>query len=391
MNRLYSADVLNFFCLLSSREQLVLSYLRTFLNREVKPVVNEYWDKGEFPTEVIEPLVALNLMRPPSLTAVGEEPSALYAGFRNLELARTDASIATFYNAVSGLFRTTVQLGGSAEQVALWDDAITNFEFTGAFSLTEPDHGSDIARGIETSATRDGDDWILNGSKRWIGGCSLVDNLAIFAKGENPGEIFGFIVPRTAEGITLEKIQRKTSLRIMPNFEVEIDHVRVPETLRLANINNFADVARLLRNMRSDAAWIATGAQMGAYEAALNYVMNRKQFGKPLASFQLIQEKLATMLSNIIASLSLVVRLTQQQDAGIYQDAHSAMAKRFCAARLRETAALAREVVGGNGIVLDEDVARFFADAEAIYSYEGTDEINALIVGRAITGINAFK
>lgn len=391
MGALYTSDVLDFSSLLSPEEQNIILRLREVLNSVVKPLLADSWERGEFPEQIIEPLIDLNMMNPTELSQAGRIPSGLFAGFRNLELARTDASIATFYNAVSGLFRTSVQLGGSAQQVDLWDDAITKFEFTGAFALTEPDHGSDIARGIEATATRDGDDWILNGAKRWIGGCSLVDNLAIFAKGENQGEIFGFIVPRTAQGITLEKIQRKTSLRIMPNFDVKIDQVRVPDTLRLANINNFADVAKLLRNMRSDVAWIATGAQMGAYEAALNYVMNRKQFGKPLASFQLIQEKLATMLSNITASLSLVVRLTQQQDAGIYEDAHSAMAKRFCAARLRETAALAREVVGGNGIVLDEDVARFFADAEAVYSYEGTDEINALIVGRAITGINAFK
>jgi len=167
--------------------------------------------------------------------------------------------------------------------------------------------------------------------------------------------------------------------------------VWVPDSARLKEINSFADVAACLRNMRSDVAWIATGVAAGAYEAARNYVAKRTQFGKPLASFQLIQEKLAHMLSNVTASLAMVVRLTQQQDAGVYRDENSAMAKMFTARMLRETVALAREVCGGNGILLEHNVARHHADAEAIYSYEGTHEINSLIIGRAITGISAFR
>lgn len=391
VENLYVADVLDFFSLLTPAEQSALRRLRHLLDQDVKPVVNEYWESGEFPTQIIEPLVSAGLMNPVEVRDAGQEPSGLYAGFRNLELARTDTSVATFYNAVSGLFRTTVLLGGSEEQVAQWDPQIQLFDFTGVFALTEPDHGSDIARGIAATAVRDGDQWVLNGSKRWIGGCSLVGNLAIFARGEKEGEVFAFIVPTETPGITLTKIQGKTSLRIMQNFDIDIVNVKVSEDRRLKNINSFKDVAGLLRNMRSDVSWIATGAQMGAYEAAVNYSMTRNQFGKPIASFQLIQEKLATMLANITASLSMVTRLTQQQDQGIYVDANSALAKRFCSARLRETAALAREIVGGNGILLEQDVARFHADAEAVYSYEGTNEMNALVVGRSITGINAFK
>ena len=391
MDSFYPADVLDFFSLLSAPEQAALTRLRQVLNTEVKPHIAEYWEKGEFPQQIVKPLVDAGMMNPTELQAHGELPSGLFGGFRNLELARTDVSVATFYNAVSGLFRTTVLLGGSEEQVALWDPQIMTFDFTGSFSLTEPDHGSDIARGIQTTASKDGDGWILNGAKRWIGGCSQVDNLALFAKGKTPGEVFGFIVPKDAPGITLTKIQGKTSLRIMQNFDITIENVRITDEYRLKNINTFPDVAGLLRNMRSDVSWSATGGQIGAYEAALNYVLAREQFGKPIASFQLIQEKLATMLANITASLSTVVRLTQQQDNGIYVDANSALAKRFTAARFRETAALAREVVGGNGILLQEEVARFHADAEAVYSYEGTDEMNALVVGRSITGINAFK
>lgn len=387
----YSSDVYNHFELLTPQEQAAIKRLRPILDNDVKPYINEYWEKGEFPTQIIQPLVDGGFMNPTEVIAAGAKPSGLYAGFRNFELARTDVSTATFYNAVSGLFRTTVNLGGSPEQVAEWDPQIADFKFTGVFCLTEAEHGSDIAGGLATSCRREGDTWILNGDKRWIGGCSLVGNLAIFARDEADNKVKGFIVPVDTPGITLTKMQGKTSLRIMQNFDIDIKDVKIGEDRRLQNTNSFADVAGFLRNMRSDVAWIATGAQAGAYEAAVEYVKQREQFGRPIASFQLIQEKLAHMLANVTASLSMVVRLTQQQDQGIYIDENSAMAKMHIAKLYRETAALAREVVGGNGILLETDVARFHADAEAVYSYEGTHEINSLILGRAITGISSFR
>ena len=387
----YSSDVYNHFELLTPEEQAAIKRLRPVLDNDVKPFINEYWEKGEFPTQIIAPLINGGFMNPTEVISTGAKPSGLYAGFRNFELARTDVSTATFYNAVSGLWRTTILLGGSPEQAAKWDAELTEFKFTGVFGLTEPDHGSDIAGGLASTAVRNGDTWTLNGAKRWIGGCSLVDNLAIFARDEADGEVKAFIVPVNAPGITLTKMQGKTALRIMQNFDIDIKNVTVSEEFRLQNINSFADVAGLLRNMRSDVGWIATGAQAGAYEAAVTYVKQREQFGKPIASFQLIQEKLATMLANVTASLSMIVRLTQQQDQGIYIDESSAMAKMAIARMYRHTAALAREIVGGNGILLETDVARFHADAEAVYSYEGTDEINSLIVGRAITGIGSFR
>jgi glutaryl-CoA dehydrogenase len=262
---------------------------------------------------------------------------------------------------------------------------------TGVFSLTEPDHGSDIARGLAASAHRDGDRWTINATKRWIGGASWADYLAVFARDDGDGEVKAFLVPTGSPGVTITRIERKTALRIMQNSNITLTDVEVAEEYRLQRINRFSDIAALLSRMRSDVAWIATGAQAGAYEAALHYVLHREQFGRPIAGFQLVQDKLAAMLSNLTASLALVVRLTQQQEAGTYRDEDSALAKLFCSRSLRATVALAREVVGGNGIVLDYDVARFHADAEAIYSYEGTDEINALVVGRAITGLGAFR
>jgi glutaryl-CoA dehydrogenase len=387
----YPSDLYGFSTLLSEDELQVLGRLRTVLEQDVQPLLADYWERGEFPEQIIKPLVDLNLMEPAELTRDGAVPGGLYEGFRNFELARTDASVATFYNAQSGLFRTAVNLGGSPEQAAAWAPLIRSFRMSGVFALTEPGHGSDIAGGLETSAFRNGDSWVINGAKRWIGGAFTADYLAVFARDEADRQVKAFLVRTDSPGVSLRRIEGKMSLRIMQNADITLTDVVVQEDYRLQNVNGFKDVAGLLRNMRSDVAWIAAGVQAGAYEAALKYVKEREQFGRPLGGFQLIQEKLAAMLGNVTASLGIVVRLTQQQAEGIYKDENSAMAKMWCAARARETTALAREICGGNGILLDNSVGRFFADAEAVYSYEGTHEINALIVGRALTGLGAFR
>jgi glutaryl-CoA dehydrogenase len=387
---LYPCDQYRFADLLTDAERSVLIRLRAVLDTRVRPLLDDYWERGEFPHQVMPDLVALDLMDPEEIRASGAEPSALYTGFRNFELARTDASIATMYNAQSGLFRTTVRHGGSPDQAAALDPQVRAFTLTGVFALTEPDSGSDIARGLSTTARRDGDQWVLDGAKRWIGGADTADVLAIFARDIADGQVKAFLVPRTAAGVRIAKIRGKTSLRMMQNVDITLDGVCVDDTARLDNVNSFRDVAGLLRRMRSDVAWIACGVQAGAYEAALRYTTARAQFGRPVAGFQLVQEKLARMLANLTASLGIVVRLTQLQDRGIYRDEDSALAKMTTSLHMRETVALAREVVGGNGITLPTDVARFHADAEAVYSYEGTHEINALVVGRSVTGLSAF-
>lgn len=372
---------------LTEAERAPILRLRTVLENEITPLVAEYWEKGEFPYQIAPSLYGLNLMTPDEIEGA---PRSLYHGFRIFELARTDASMATFYTAQAGLFRTTCRVGASPEQFAELDPKITSFETTGVFCLTEPEHGSDIAGGLATAAERQGDEWILNGAKRWIGGALTADYLAVFARDVADGQVKAFLVDREAPGVTLEKIHGKTALRMMQNADITLENVRVPEAQRLQNCNSFKDVAAMLRVMRSDVAWIATGIQAGAYEAALRYVRSREQFGKSLGSFQLVQEKLARMLGNVTASLSMVSDLAEKQDRGEYRDEDSALAKMWIALHMRETVALAREVVGGNGITLATDVARFHADAEAVYSYEGTHEINALVVGRSITGTSAF-
>ena len=387
---LYPCDQYRFADLLTDAERAVLHGLRAVLDTRVAPLLAEHWEKGEWPPSVLPDLVALDLMEPPEIAATGAEPSALYTGFRTFELARTDASVATLYNAQAGLFRATVLRGGSPAQAAALDPQVRSFALTGVFCLTEPDHGSDIAGGLATAARRDGEGWVLDGAKRWIGGAGTADVLAIFARDVADGEVKAFLVPRQTPGVTVTTIRGKTALRMVPNADITLTGVRVDDTARLHRINSFRDVADLLRRMRSVVAWIACGVQAGAYEAALRYTTARSQFGRPGAGFQLVQEKLARMLGNLTASLGLAVRLTQLQEQGTYRDEDSALAKMTTSLHMRETVALAREVVGGNGITLATDVARFHADAEAVYSYEGTHEINALVVARAATGLSAF-
>ncbi|WP_449279464.1 acyl-CoA dehydrogenase family protein [Leucobacter sp. GX0328] len=366
-----------------------LGRLQRALDDEVKPLINEAWDTATMPPGIIGALAPLKLMEPEGVTAE-EAASSLYKGFRTYVLARTDVSVATVYNAQAGLFRATVQQGGSPEQAAELDPRIRDFDLTGVFALTEPEHGSDIAGGMTTSATRHGDEWVLNGHKRWIGGAVSADVIAVFARDTADGQVKCFLVPRTADGVELSTITGKVSLRPMQNADFTLTDVRVPESARLQRIDSWRDVASIMGTLRADVAWIAAGLQAGALEAATRYVREREQFGRPLAGFQLIQEKLARMAGNVVASLGMVCQISELQDRGVFSDANSSLAKMWTSLRARETVALAREVVGGNGIVVDYDVARFFADAEAVYSYEGTHEVNSLIVGRALTGASAF-
>lgn len=386
------SDLYGFAERLTDAERQVITGLRKVLQADVRPYINDAWDQARFPEEIVQPLRDLQLMDPPELRRAGQPLRDILTGFISFELARCDINIATYHNAQASLFRTVCALGGSPEQAEELDAKVRTYELTGVFALTEPDHGCDIAGGLATTATRDEStgQWLINGAKRWIGGATSAEVLATFARDTADGQVKCFLVPCRSEGVSITVIPRKASLRIMQNAHIDYSDVRVPEASRLKNIDSFSDVARCLRRMRSDVSWMAVGAMAGAYEAALSYVSQREQFGRPTAGFQLVQEKLARMLGNLTSALGMVVQLTEQQAAGTYRDENSALAKMHTSLQLRETVALAREICGGNGITLDTDVARFHADAEAVYSYEGTHEVNALIVGRAITGIGTF-
>lgn len=375
---------------LSDQEQAALGDLRTWLEAEVKPIMADYWERAEFPTQVISKLAEHNVLAYAWDETKPFENSAVFRGFVALELSRVDVSVATFVGVQNGLAMGSISACGSQEQRDEWLPKLASAEVTGAFALTEPLSGSDSAQGLRTTAKRDGDEWVLNGAKRWIGNATFSDITIVWAKDVDDNQVKGFIVPTSTPGYVATKIGGKISLRAVQNADITLTDVRVSESNRLQNANSFKDTAKVLRQTRAEVAWSAVGTSIGAYEAALDYSKERVQFGKPIAGHQLIQDLLVKSLGNITASLGMVVRVSEMLDRGEQRDEHSALAKSFTTSRMRETVAWARESMGGNGIVLEHHAARFFADAEALYSYEGTREMNTLIVGRAITGHAAF-
>jgi glutaryl-CoA dehydrogenase len=376
--------------LLTTDERARLAGLRRFLEAEVAPIADEYWERAESPRHVFRPLADLGLYSAGFPDVAEFENSALFRGWVSYELARVDSSVATMAGVHSGLAMNAVAIGGSDQQRADLLPKMARGEVVGAFGLTEPLSGSDTARGIRTTARRDGDEWVLDGAKRWIGNATFADIVVIWARDVADGNVKGFLVPRHTPGFTATKIERKQSLRAVENADIVLTEVRVPESSRLARVRSFREVANILRQTRSDVAWQALGNGAGAYEAAVAYARSREQFGRPIGSYQLVQSKLVTALTEITASIALCTRTAQLQEAEALTDEQSAMAKASVSERMRRVVALCREVLGGNGIQLDYGVARRFADAEAIYTYEGTHDMNTLIVGREITGIPAF-
>jgi len=376
---------------LKDSDRDVLKRVRAFMESQVAPVINKYWADDSFPFELLPGIRDLQI------AGAGYEGygcaggSTMLAGFIAMELARIDCSCATFFGVHSGLAMGSIFLCGSEEQKQKWLPPMARLEKIGSFGLTEPLVGSGASGGLLTTARRDGDAWVLNGQKKWIGNATWGDVTIIWARDVADNQVKGFIVEnKNTPGFKADKIQHKMALRVVQNALITMDNCRVPEENRLQMDTSFRDTARVLRMTRAFVAWEAVGCAMGAYENALAYAQTREQFGKPIAKFQLVQDLLVKMLGNITASLCLVVRLSELQDQGKLKDEHASLAKAFCTVKMRETVGFARELLGANGIVLDYNIGRFVADAEAIYSYEGTREMNTLIVGKAITGFGAF-
>src|SRR5277367_2847403 len=376
---------------LPAEDLATIKQLRAFMETKVAPIITKYWVEDSFPFEILPAMKELNL------GGVGLEGygckggGGLLAGLVAMEMGRIDASISTFFGVHSGLAMSSIYYGGSEEQKQKWLPPMARMEKIGCFGLTEPLVGSGAGGGLLTTAKREGDTWIINGQKKWIGNAPWCDISIIWARDLADNQVKGFIVEnKTTPGFKVEKIQNKIALKVVQNGLITMENCRVPEENRLQADNSFRDTARVLRMTRAYVAWESTGCGMGAYEHALAYAQTRQQFGKPIAKFQLVQDLLAKMLGNVTASQCMVVRLSQMQDEGKLLDHHASLAKAFCTVKMRETVAWARELLGANGILLDYQVARYFADAEALYSYEGTREMNTLIVGKAITGFSAF-
>jgi glutaryl-CoA dehydrogenase len=385
-----SADFYALESLLDEDERTFLHKVRDFMKAEVEPTINQHWQRGSFPFEIVPGFRQLRLAGLPYDGFGCPGRSFLLDGMVMMELARTDPSIATFFGVHSGLSMGSIYVCGSDEQKQRYLPAMASLDKIGSFALTEPDVGSGASGGLTTTARREGDSWILNGQKKWIGNATFGDLTVVWARDIDDGQVKGFVVANNTPGFSTTKLEDKIALRIVQNALITLADVRVSEADRLQRANSFRDTAAVLRMTRAGVAWEAVGCARGAYENALAYALAREQFGRPIAGFQLVQDLLVRMLGNITSSWGLCARLSQLQDQGQADDRHSSLAKAWCTVRMRETVGYARELLAGNGILLEYNVGRFVADAEAIYSYEGTREMNTLIVGRAITGLSAF-
>ncbi|TDP55583.1 glutaryl-CoA dehydrogenase [Bacteriovorax stolpii] len=376
---------------LNADEKLVLDSVRRFMIEEIEPIATEYWMKGEFPFQIIEKMKRLNIM---GLTynknLGGQERSNLLEGMVGEEIARIDVSICTFFGVHAGLAMNSVYHCGSPEQIEEFIPPMIAMEKIGAFGLTEPEVGSAASMGLTTTCKREGDTWTINGEKKWIGNATFADIIIIWAKDEDDHQVKGFIVDRNTNGLETEKIEDKMSLRIVQNAIIRMKNVKVSEERRLQRANSFKDTARVLKMTRAGVAWQAVGCARGAYEHTLDYTMKRRQFDRPIAGFQMTQDLLSQMLSQLTAMQCMVARLSSLQDQGSMSDEQASLAKVFCTVGCRTITSMSRELMGANGILISNKVARFLGDAEALYSYEGTKQINSLVVGRAITGLSAF-
>jgi glutaryl-CoA dehydrogenase len=374
---------------LAAEEAALLDKVRAFGEAQILPVVNDYWERAEFPFELLPGLRDLAIVGD-TMKGYGTTPmTAVGQGLVSYELARQDGSIATFFGVHVGLAMQSIYRLGSEQQRERWLPGMAGLERIGAFALTEPDHGSDSVA-LETTARRDGDGWVLNGLKRWPGNAVWCDLVIVFARDVDDGRVKAFVVERDDPGFHATKIEGKMALRIVQNADIVLDDVRVPEDRRLQHCDSFADVAKVLMGTRNMVAWSSTGHAVAAYEIALNYAHRRVQFGRPIAKNQLIQAQLVEMLGEVTAMQLYCIRLGRLIDAGLMTDTMAALAKYYCSVKAREVCRTARDILGGNGITLDFHVMRHLCDMEALVTYEGTAEIQTLIVGRDVTGHGAF-
>jgi glutaryl-CoA dehydrogenase len=361
---------------------------------QAAPRMATAWDTNEYPLDLVRRLGELDLLTDgvphPLLSTV----TPLAAGLVNMEISRGDGSLGTVIAVQAGLALRTLGLLGSPEQQQRWLQPLARADVLGAFALTEPDHGSDSV-GLETSARRTPDGWILNGAKKWIGNGASGGITFVYARVDDPGaEDHGavrcFLVPQDTPGYTGEVIARKASLRGIHQAHITLTDVHLPDDALLPGARTFKDAARVLFATRAGVAWSALGHATACYEASLAYAKQRIQFGKPIAAFQLVQERLTQMLADLTSMQLHCRRIADLDAAGALAPTQASLAKYHNTRAARRVASLARDLLGGNGILLDYGVAQHMADIESIHTYEGTESIQALLIGRDLTGHSAF-
>jgi glutaryl-CoA dehydrogenase len=383
-------DFIDVGSLLSDEEKLVRERVREFVDCEVIPVAADYWDRAQFPFELLSGLGKLGLMGgvlPEEYGCAGWNNVAY--GLAVAELARGSGSLATFLHVQSGLAMTAIYELGSEEQKRRWLPPMARCEKIGCFGLTEPGAGSDPGSLSTTAVQKDGG-FALSGEKRWIGNASFSHVAVIWARTDE-GKISGFLVETENPGFRADVLPRKASQRAAWQTHITLEDCHVPEDARLPKAEGLGSTLSILTHSRYGVGWDGLGQATDCYEVALAYAKEREQFGRPIASFQLVQQKLVEMVNEISLSQLLSIHVGRLKDAGGLDAATVSMFKMNNVAKARQIAALARDVLGGNGILLDYRVMEHMADIEGVYTYEGTNDVNTLIVGQAITGHRAFS
>jgi glutaryl-CoA dehydrogenase len=374
---------------LTSEELDYLRRTRDFVDNDVLPVINGYWENAEFPWPLIQKMAKLSIVGD-GIEGYGCPPmSPIATGLVHMELNRGDGSLGTFVGVQAGLAMQSIAMLGSEEQKQRWLPGMAALDKLGAFALTEPLHGSDSI-GLETSAHRDGDTWVINGQKKWIGNGTIADVVVVWARDTADRQVKGFLVEKGSPGYDARRIDGKVSLRAVWQAEITMSDLRVSEENRLPGANGFKDAGRVLAGTRNAVAWGALGHATAAYDIAAAYAAQRKQFGKPLVGFQIVQDRLVKMLAEVTAMQLYCLRLGRLIEEGRLTDTIAALAKMNNTRKARQVCWEARDLLGGNGILLDYHVMRHMADMEAIHTYEGTETIQTLIVGKDITGVGAF-
>jgi glutaryl-CoA dehydrogenase len=362
---------------------------RDFVDDEVLPVINGYWERAEFPWPLVAGLAKLGIVGD-GIDGYGCPPmSPIATGLVHMELNRGDGSLGTLLGVQAGLAMQSIATLGSEEQKRRWLPPMARLDQLGAFALTEPAHGSDSVA-LETAARRDGDVWVIHGTKKWIGNGTIADVVVVWARDVADGRVKGFLVEPPTPGYVATRIDGKGSLRAVWQAEITLTDVKVTEQNRLPGALSFKDTARVLAGTRNAVAWAALGHATAAYEIAVSYCRQRTQFGRPLVSFQIVQDRLVKMLAEVSSMQLYCLRLGRLIEEGRLSDTIAAIAKMNNTRKARQVIAEARDLLGGNGILLDYHVMRHMADIEAIHTYEGTETIQTLIVGRDITGVGAF-
>lgn len=376
--------------LLTPEEREIQKAARRFLEKEALPHIRDWWEEGVFPTHLIPKFAELGFLGPtlpPEYGGAGVS-SAAY-GLIAYELERVDSGLRSFVSVQSSLVMYPIYAYGSEEQKREFLPRLARGEMVGAFGLTEPDGGSDPYGNMKTKARREGDTWVLSGTKMWITNGNLAHIAIVWAKDEE-GRVLGFIVPTDSKGFQAREVKHKMSLRASVTSELVLEEVRVPESLRLPKAEGLKAPLSCLTQARFGIAWGVLGALEAVYEEAVEFAKSRSTFGEPIAKKQLVQAKLAEMLADHTEGLLLAWRLARLKDEGKLKPAQVSLAKRQNVMKALKAARMARDILGGSGITLEYHAIRHMLNLETVYTYEGTHDVHTLVLGREITGLSAF-